>query len=446
MKEGNYKVYRYRWAVLAATMLVNLTIQALWIAYSPVASAAATYYGVSDLAIGFFAMSFMIAFIPLSIPASWLIDRFGFARIVGAGSIAVGVFGLLRGAAGSNYGLALAATCGIAAAQPLLLNAWTKMPAAWFPSRERATAVGLITIASIAGTAVGLVVTPILAEGMKIATVQLAYGAAAAVAAVIFIVVAREKPALPPDESASRERAFMIEGLKFALRNPSFLRYLAISFIGMGIFNGVTTWVEGIVKPRGIDSTAAGILGAIMLAGGLVGAVIIPAISDRRGKTHALYHHGTNRRRSWTARLGLRAGLCPHRGFSLRPWILSHCRESRGHAICRRSGAANSRGQFEWPGFPCGTGLGPSCLWDGGDQFSHGILRGIVSGFGSLVGVFRLPGDKACRNEGRRGLSERLSAARGRGRFIGYEGFFAFYSPLVAANFARCAQHPVARD
>ncbi|MHB0896337.1 MAG: MFS transporter [Spirochaetales bacterium] len=284
MKEGNYKVYRYRWAVLVATMLVNLTIQALWIAYSPVASSAATYYGVSDLAIGFFAMSFMIAFIPLSIPASWLIDRFGFARIVGAGSIAVGVFGLLRGAAGSNYGLALAATCGIAAAQPLLLNAWTKMPAAWFPSRERATAVGLITIASIAGTAVGLVVTPILAEGMKIATVQLAYGAAAAAAAVIFVVVVREKPALPPDESASRERAFMIEGLKFALRNPSFLRYLAISFIGMGIFNGVTTWVEGIVKPRGIDSTAAGILGAIMLAGGLVGALIIPAISDRRGK------------------------------------------------------------------------------------------------------------------------------------------------------------------
>jgi len=284
VKEGNYRVYRYRWAVLAATMIVNLTIQALWIAYSPVTSASATYYGVSELAIGFFAMSFMIAFIPLSIPASWLIDRFGFARVVGAGSIAVGVFGVLRGASGRNYGLALAATCGIAAAQPLLLNAWTKMPAAWFPARERATAVGLITIASIAGTAVGLVVTPVLAEGMNIATVQLVYGAAAVAAAALFVAVAKEKPALPPDESASRERAFMIEGLKYALRNPSFLRYLAISFIGMGIFNGVTTWVEGIVKPRGIDSTAAGIVGAIMLAGGLVGAVIIPAISDRRGR------------------------------------------------------------------------------------------------------------------------------------------------------------------
>ena len=284
MSEEKYSVYPYRWAILGATMLVNVTIQALWIAYSPIASASASYYGVSELAVGFFAMSFMLAFLPLSIPASWLIDRFGFARVVGAGSVAVGVFGLLRGGAGQSYAAALAATCGIAAAQPLLLNAWTKMPAAWFPARERATAVGLITIASIVGTAVGLVVTPILAEAMDIASIQLVYGGAAAAAAVIYILVAREKPALPPDESASRERAFMVEGLRHALRSGSFLRFLAISFIGMGIFNGVTTWVEAIVRPRGIESTAAGILGAIMLAGGLVGAVIIPALSDRSGK------------------------------------------------------------------------------------------------------------------------------------------------------------------
>jgi len=253
VSEVKYSVYPYRWAILGATMLVNVTIQALWIAYSPITSASASYYGVSELAVGFFAMSFMLAFLPLSIPASWLIDRFGFARVVGAGSVAVGVFGLLRGSAGQSYAAALTATCGIAAAQPLLLNAWTKMPAAWFPARERATAVGLITIASIAGTAVGLVVTPILAEAMDIASVQFVYGGAAAAAAAIYILVAREKPALPPDESASRERAFMVEGLRHALRSGSFLRFLAISFIGMGIFNGVTTWVEAIVRPRGIE-------------------------------------------------------------------------------------------------------------------------------------------------------------------------------------------------
>lgn len=52
----------------------------------------------------------------------------------------------------------------------------------------------------------------------------------------------------------------------------------------MGIFNGITTWVENIIRPRGYDSTDAGTLGALMLVGGLLGAVIIPPISDRQGK------------------------------------------------------------------------------------------------------------------------------------------------------------------
>ena len=282
--EQNYKVFPYRWVILVATMLVNMTIQVLWIAYSPITSSAALYYGVSEMAVGFFAMSFMIAFIPLSIPVSWLIDRYGYVLTVGTASVAVGVLGIVRGIAGQRFALAMVATCGIAAAQPFLLNSWTKIPAAWFPARERATAVGLITIASILGTAVGLVLTPILAGSMDIAQVQMVYGAAASVAALVFVLVAKEKPRLPPDESASSERAFMVEGLKHALKTPSFVRFLVIVFVGMGIFNGVTTWVEGIVRPRGIGSDQAGILGAIMLVGGIIGAMVIPHFSDKAAK------------------------------------------------------------------------------------------------------------------------------------------------------------------
>ncbi|HQB07495.1 MAG TPA: MFS transporter, partial [Rectinema sp.] len=266
------------------TMLVNMTIQVLWIAYSPITSSAALYYGVSEMAVGFFAMSFMIAFIPLSIPVSWLIDRYGYVLTVGTASVAVGVLGIVRGIAGQRFALAMVATCGIAAAQPFLLNSWTKIPAAWFPARERATAVGLITIASILGTAIGLVLTPILAGRMNISKVQMVYGGVASVAALVFVVVAKEKPRLPPDESASSERAFMVEGLKHALKTPSFVRFLVIVFVGMGIFNGVTTWVEGIVRPRGIGSDQAGILGAIMLVGGIIGAMVIPHFSDKAAK------------------------------------------------------------------------------------------------------------------------------------------------------------------
>ena len=48
----SYRVYGYRWVVLAVTMAVNITIQMLWIAYAPITSEAARYYHVSTLKVG----------------------------------------------------------------------------------------------------------------------------------------------------------------------------------------------------------------------------------------------------------------------------------------------------------------------------------------------------------------------------------------------------------
>jgi len=42
--------------------------------------------------------------------------------------------------------------------------------------------------------------------------------------------------------------------------------------------------VENIVRPRGFTPTDAGTLGALMLVGGLLGAVVIPPFSDRQRK------------------------------------------------------------------------------------------------------------------------------------------------------------------
>ncbi len=280
-----YRLYRYRWVVLAVFMFINLTIQMLWITYAPISGPAAAFYGVSDQKIGFLAMTFMIAFIPLSIPVSWVIDTYGFRLAVGIGAVLMGIFGVLRGLAGSDYTLVLLSTIGIAAAQPFLLNAWTTVPAKWFAVKERATAVGLVTLANLVGTALGMVLTPLLTEGgMSIPTVQLIYGSLAAFSSVLFLLLAREKPPTPPCPPGDEVRALMLDGLKHAFKVKSFWLYLFVSFIGLGIFNGITTWVENIIRPRGFTPTDAGTLGALMLVGGVLGAVIIPPFSDKRRK------------------------------------------------------------------------------------------------------------------------------------------------------------------
>jgi MFS family permease len=284
MTDPKFKLYGYRWVVLAVFMFINITIQMLWIVYAPITGPAAQFYGVTDLQIGFLAMSFMIAFIPLSIPVSWVIDTYGFRIAVGIGAILMGVFGLLRGFAGSNYTLVLWSTIGIAVAQPFLLNAWTTVPAKWFAVQERATAVGAVTLGNLLGTGIGMALTPELIKIMPISTVQLVYGAIAAFSAVLFVILAREKPPTPPCEPGMEVRALMLDGLKHALKVKAFWMYLFISFVGLGLFNGVTTWVEGIIRPRGFTPTDAGTLGALMLVGGLLGAVIIPSISDKQHK------------------------------------------------------------------------------------------------------------------------------------------------------------------
>lgn len=284
METQEYRLYKYRWVILAVFMFINLTIQILWIAYSPITVTAASYYGVSDLKIGLLAMTFMIAFIPLSLPVSWAIDTYGYRLTVSLGAILMGVFGIVRGLVGTNYTWVLISTIGIAVAQPFLLNAWTTVPAKWFNLEFRATAVGLITLSNLIGTALGMVLTPILTESMSIPQVQLIYGVIAAFSALLFIIFARETPPTPPCPPGMEVRAFMIDGLKNAVKNKMFWYYLVVSFIGMGLFNGMTTWVEAIIRPRHFTTTDAGVLGALMLIGGLVGAVVLPPFSDKQHK------------------------------------------------------------------------------------------------------------------------------------------------------------------
>jgi MFS family permease len=284
MEEKRFQVYGYRWVVLAVFMLINLTMQMLWIGYAPVTGPAAKFYGVSDLQIGLLAMTFMIAFIPLSIPVSWAIDTYGFHFSVSIGAILMGVFGLLRGLAGANYSLVLLCTIGVAVAQPFLLNAWTKVPANWFSIEARATAVGLVTLSSLIGVALGMVLTPLLILQMSIPSVQQLYGGLAALTAVLFVLLARENPPTPPCPPGMEARALMLDGLKNALTNGTFWLLLFVSFVGFSIFNGVTTWVEDIIRPRGFSPTDAGTVGALMLVGGILGAVIMSSFSDKQHK------------------------------------------------------------------------------------------------------------------------------------------------------------------
>jgi cyanate permease len=287
MKQDNFKVYGYRWIVLVVFMLIVAATQLLWITFGAITSDATKFYGVSDLSIGFLSMSFMIVYIIVSIPASWVIDTYGIRVGVGIGAVLTAVFGLLRGVWGSNpsnYTLVLIAQIGIAIGQPFVLNAVTTVAARWFPVRERATASGLGSLAMYLGIFLALAFTPYLTNHFQIGGMLLAYGIASVVAALAFVVFVRERPATPPCAPGMEVRSLVFDGFKQMFRQKGFILLLVIFFIGLGTFNAVTTWIEDIVRPIGLSSSQAGNIGGLMIVGGILGALVIPSLSDHYRK------------------------------------------------------------------------------------------------------------------------------------------------------------------
>ncbi len=280
METTTYKIYKYRWVMLAVYMFIVAVNQMLWITFAPITSDSASYYHVSDIQIGILSMSFMIVFIVMSIPASWLIDKYGIRAGVGTGAVLTGVFGLMRGFVQADYNLLLMAQIGIAVGQPFLLNAITKLAARWFPIKERATAAGLGTLAMYIGILIAMMLTPYLIISHGIEGVLYIYGIVAVIAALLFLIFAKENPPTAPCRPDQEERSLVLDGLKEMLRNRGFYLLLFIFFIGLGIFNSVTTWIEEILKPRGFSTTQAGIAGGLMIIGGIVGALIMPMLSD----------------------------------------------------------------------------------------------------------------------------------------------------------------------
>jgi len=283
MVDKGFKVYPYRWTILAVFMLINIAIQIMWICFAPITGPAANFYGVSDLRIGLLAMLFMIVYIPLSIPVSWMIDTLGYRKSVSVGAGIMAVFGLLRGIFAANYTVVLLLTIGLALSQPFMMNSISTVAAKWFPIQERATASGLALVASFLGIAIGQVLSPVLFHRFGIADMLLIYGGIAAFTAIIFIVFTREAPPTPPCPPGMETRALMLEGLKSMLRMKDVWIMLGLFLVGMGIFNGISTWIESIVRSRGF-SLLAGNLGGVLLIGGIAGAIVLPIFSDRLHK------------------------------------------------------------------------------------------------------------------------------------------------------------------
>ena len=286
------KVYPYRWVILLVFMLINVVVQIQWLAHAAVARPAEVFYeGQFDPSsffnIDFLAMIYMLVFIVMSFPASYVIDTYGIRVGISIGTVLAGVAGLMKGMFADSFTAVVVAQVGLAIAQPFILNAVTAVSVRWFPLRERGMAAGFSALAQYLGIVIAMLVTPMLVGsdptehgyGTGFESMLLTYGWITFAVAVVTLLMIRENPPTPPSSETLQRHSF-VKGVKHILKLRDMRITLLLFFVGLGIFNAVSSMTDSIAENAGVQDSD-GLIGGLMLIGGILGASILPILSDK---------------------------------------------------------------------------------------------------------------------------------------------------------------------
>jgi MFS family permease len=288
-KENNYPAYRY--VILVAFMMILVAIEIQWLTHAAVARPAELFYGGqfnpdSFLNIDFLAMIYMVAFLVMSFPASYVIDTYGIRTGLAIGAVMLAVFSLIKAFFAHSFTGVVIAQTGLAIAQPFIINGVTAVTARWFPLYQRGMAAGLLTLAQYLGIVIAMLVTPMLVGsdpslpgyGTGFEKMLWIYGIFSVVAVLFSLLLIKNREAQNGDEV--HERYTFGRGLKHILQNRDMRITIFLFLIGLGIFNAISSMTDSIAERVGVEDSD-GLIGGVMLIGGIIGAVVIPTLSDR---------------------------------------------------------------------------------------------------------------------------------------------------------------------
>jgi MFS family permease len=292
------KVYSYRWAVLLVFGLIFMVGQMMWLAFSLIRNEVTPVLGLpaGDPSVVLLTASQPLAFIILSIPVGMLADRKGLVIVAGLGSIIQVVFGALRIFVINDFALIFMAQFGLSIGSVMIQNCIVYLSVSWFPKGERGLATGVSTLFMLLGMLLGTALSMILWSGPLYGdpgfTVALAQAnvvwilqvdaVLALILTVAFFAIARDKPPQPPDIDVLAEATASVRGM---LKDKNVWIISIGFFAGFGIFIGLTAIIEELLLSLGIPVAAGlgspAIVMILLLSFGIVGAVVVPGISDK---------------------------------------------------------------------------------------------------------------------------------------------------------------------
>jgi predicted MFS family arabinose efflux permease len=263
-------------------VLVSSANQMLWLNFAPITTSSAHRLGVSTSTIGVLSEVFPLLYVLLALPMGLALDRW-FRPGLAAGAVLTAGGATLR-LAGHGFAPVLIGQLVVAVAQPLVLSAVTGLATRSLRPEDRPVGIAV----GSAGTFLGFVIAFVLGLGLgapRLHALLVSSAAYSIGAALVLIVALHAVP--PPAEIAGpvagiSRRAAQVANLRAVWDDGVIRITVIIVFFGFGVFVAITTWVQTLLQPSGVDvRTADGLLIAMVTAG-IVSSVLVPPVVARR--------------------------------------------------------------------------------------------------------------------------------------------------------------------
>lgn len=286
------RLYARRFAVLAVFSLYSLVNAFQWIQYSIITNVFTSYYGVTNDKVDWLSIVYMLAYVPLIFPATWLLDRTGLrlTALLGAGLNCAGAWLKCASVSPDRFTVTVTAQVVCSVAQVFILGLPSRIASVWFGPREVSTACATAVLGNQLGTAIGFLLPPVLIpykpEEVELTghNISIMFYGTAAVSTGLFIltvIVIKNRPPLPPSQAQAVLPHCPLEDYSYGksivnlIKNKAFVLLLVSYGILTGSFYSVSTLLNQMITHCYENQELnAGRIGLTLVVAGMVGSIL----------------------------------------------------------------------------------------------------------------------------------------------------------------------------
>ncbi|XP_078505883.1 choline/ethanolamine transporter FLVCR1 [Lissotriton helveticus] len=285
------RLYLRRFAILAVFSLYSMVNAFQWIQYSIITNIFTHFYQVTSDKIDWLSMVYMLAYVPLIFPATWLLDKRGLrvTALLGAGLNCLGAWVKCASVRQDLFAVTMFAQVICSIAQVFILGLPSRVASVWFGPKEVSRACAAAVLGNQLGTAVGFLLPPVLVPNtpddvsLMGHNISIMFYGTAAVSTLLFLLAAlvfKEKPEVPPSQAqavlqdAPEDYSYK-QSMKNLFKSVPFLLLLISYGMLTGSFYSISTLLNQMIMYHYEgEEVNAGRIGLTLVLSGMVGSIL----------------------------------------------------------------------------------------------------------------------------------------------------------------------------